>query len=109
MRIWRCQLLEGFFSESSLLWLLEIIQIRGDEIFRNIYRKTILEPQGTLLHSFWLGDKKVFIDGLRFRYYTEDNLLPMVEPFLEVLEINRYSELEEKDSIYLVLQKIWYC
>ena len=51
----------------------------------------------------------MFIDGLRFRYYTEDNLLPMVEPFLEVLEINRYSELEEKDSIYLVLQKIWYC
>ena len=68
-------------------------------------QKVIIEPQGILFHSFWLGDKEEFIQGLRFRYYTKDTLLLMAEPHFEVLEITRYSELEQKDSVYLVLQK----
>ena len=78
-----------------------------DELKRSFHRqKIVLEPQGVLFHSFWLGNKEEFIHGLRFRFYTEDTLLPLVEHFFEVLEINRYSELEGKETIYLVLQKV---
>ena len=67
-------------------------------------QREILNPGGFLFHSFWYGDHEETMHGLRFQYYTEDQLLTMAEPLYEVLEINRYSELEEEDSFYIVLK-----
>jgi SAM-dependent methyltransferase len=66
----------------------------------------ILNPDGILFHSFWYGDWEEFMHGLRFRYYTEDLILPMIQPHFDVLEARRYREFEEGDSFYLVLKKI---
>jgi SAM-dependent methyltransferase len=106
------------------LLLLDAITIGTDRKFDGIYsnkvlhhlsadelkdsflkQREILNPGGILFHSFWYGDREEFMHGLRFRYYTGDLLLPMVQPHFEVLETNRYHEFEEGDSFYLVLKK----
>jgi SAM-dependent methyltransferase len=83
-----------------------LIHLSEEELKRSFLRqKKILKPNGRLFHSFWYGDKEEIVNGLWFRYYTEDSLLSMVHPLYKVLEITRYSEIEKDDSLYLVLQK----
>lgn len=71
---------------------------------RSSGKKTIINPGGILLHSFWLGEGEKFFAGQRFTYYTNKLLLSMIEAHFEVVEINGYGEFEDGDSIYLVLQ-----
>jgi trans-aconitate methyltransferase len=81
--------------------------LSADELKDSFTREEeILNPGGILFHSFWYGEHEEFMHGLRFRYYTEDLLLAMVEPHFEVLEITRYCEMEAEDSLYLVLKMI---
>ena len=68
-------------------------------------QQAVLLPEGIALHSFWLGDGEEFIDGLRFRYYSEDYLHALVEPNFTILESTRYKEFEADDSLYLILKK----
>jgi SAM-dependent methyltransferase len=106
------------------LLLLDAVTIDTDRKFDGIYsnkvlhhlsvdaledsfrrQKDILNPGGILFHSFWYGDHEETMHGLRFQYYTEDHLLTIVEPLFEVIAITRYSEMEDMDSVYLVLKK----
>lgn len=106
------------------LLLLDAITIETDRKFDCIYSNKVLHhlstdelkdscnrqaellnPGGILFHSFWYGDQEEFMQGLRFQYYTQESLLTIVEPLFEVLEITRYQEMDENDSIYLVLKK----
>lgn len=76
-----------------------------DELMFSFARqKDILDPPGILMHSFWYGEGEEFFHGLRFRYYTEDLLLQMVEPYFSILEMGRYKEMEVNDSLYLVMK-----
>ncbi len=68
-------------------------------------QQAVLLPGGIALHSFWLGDGEEFIDGLRFRCYSEDYLHALVEPNFTILESTRYKEFEADDSLYLILKK----
>ena len=68
-------------------------------------QKDILLPQGIAFHSFWLGDREEFMEGLRFRYYSENLLISMVDSHFEVLEAAQYAEFEAGDSLYLVHKK----
>ena len=65
----------------------------------------LLNNAGILLHSFWYGDKEEAFSGLRFVYYTEQTLGEMLGDGYEILEIQRYAEMEEGDSFYVVLKK----
>ena len=106
------------------LLLLDAVTIEADRKFDGIYsnkvlhhlsaeelkdsflrQREILNPGGILFHSFWYGDHEEFMHGLRFRYYTEELLIAMVESLFQILEITRYAEMEENDSVYLVLKK----
>ncbi|MBK5108362.1 MAG: class I SAM-dependent methyltransferase [Anaerolineales bacterium] len=69
-------------------------------------QQAVLLPEGIALHSFWLGDGEEFMDGLRFRCYSEDYLHALVEPNFTILESTRYKEFEADDSLYLILKKI---
>jgi len=90
---------DGIYSNKVLHHLSE------DELRDSFLRqKEILKSGGILFHSFWYGDHEETMHGLRFQYYTEDLLLTMVEPLFEVLQIARYSEMEDMDSVYLVLK-----
>lgn len=65
----------------------------------------VLNPAGIALHSFWHGDKEEEHHGLRFVYYTIPMIEAMVADVYEVIEVKRYSEMDEDDSFYVVLKK----
>ena len=64
-----------------------------------------LNEAGLLMHSFWRGDSEETEQGLRFVYYTIDSLTEMIGPGFTVVETNRYAEMEDDDSLYVVLRK----
>lgn len=65
-----------------------------------------LLPGGVALHTFWYGahapEEKA---GMLFVYYTEETLRALLPAGLEVESIRRYGEMEEGDSLELVLRK----
>jgi cyclopropane fatty-acyl-phospholipid synthase-like methyltransferase len=65
----------------------------------------VLTHPGILLHSFWYGDKIEKFSGMRFVYYTEDTLRDVIGDEYEIIEFERYTEMEEDDSFYIVLRK----
>ena len=65
----------------------------------------ILKEGGILFHALWYGDKEEEFSSLRFVYYTEETLRPMIGPEYEVLESKRYTEMAPDDSMYVVLRK----
>ena len=68
-------------------------------------QKELLTDSGLLMHSFWHGDKEEEFHGLRFVYYTEDELLNTIDPGFEVVALDRYKEIEDDDSFYILLRK----
>ena len=68
-------------------------------------QKELLTDGGLLMHSFWHGDKEEEYGGLRFVYYTVDALLELVGHGFEVLAAERYTEMEDLDSFYVLLRK----
>ncbi|GJM60697.1 class I SAM-dependent methyltransferase [Persicobacter diffluens] len=64
-----------------------------------------LKPGGKLLHTFWWGAHEEEIMELKFKYYEIEDLKILFEEQFEILEIYRYDEIEEKDSIIVVAKK----
>ena len=65
----------------------------------------VLNDEGLLFHSFWYGDKEEEFSGLRFVYYTEATLAEVIGDVYEIVESERYTEMDEGDSFYVVLRK----
>ena len=70
-----------------------------------IRQKDILNENGILFHSFWRGDKEEDYQGLKFVYYTEEELRKLIGNNYEILVIDTYKEMKDNDSIYVVAQK----
>jgi trans-aconitate methyltransferase len=68
-------------------------------------QKELLTEGGLLMHSFWYGDGEEEYHGLLFVYYTEGELLSTINSGFEVVAVDRYSEIEEDDSFYILLRK----
>jgi cyclopropane fatty-acyl-phospholipid synthase-like methyltransferase len=84
-----------------------LIHLTKEETKKSLLRqKKLLNEDGILFHSFWKGDREENMNGLRFVYYTEDQLIEKVKNDYEVLEINSFKEFEDDDSIYMILKKI---
>lgn len=65
-----------------------------------------LLPGGVALHTFWYGaHAPEEHGGMRFTYYTEESLQALLPDALKVESIRRYRELEDDDSIELVVRK----
>ena len=73
------------------------------ESFKN--QNNVLKDDGILFHSFWYGDKEEEYNGLRFAYYNEKSLQGYYQDFFEPVEITKYKEIEENDSLLVVLRK----
>ncbi len=73
------------------------------ESFRR--QKKVLKDAGVLFHSFWYGTKQEEHHGLLFVYYTEAELRDMIGEAFEILDIQRYTEMEDNDSLYVALKK----
>ena len=65
----------------------------------------VLNDAGLLMHSFWYGTGEETMHGLRFTYYTEATLREVLGEGFEVLALERYQEMEEGDSLYLLARK----
>lgn len=78
-----------------------------DELEKSIENQFItLEDDGLIFHTFWYGTGFEDYDGLKFVYYTEEELKSKFCRKFDILEINRYTESEKDDSIYIVARKI---
>lgn len=65
----------------------------------------VLNVDGIALHSFWYGDGEDGQQGLQFVYYTEDTLKALIGNEYDIIDIQRYTEMETDDSLYVVLRK----
>ena len=68
-------------------------------------QQQILRPGGLALHSFWYGNNDEEMHGLHFAYYDEEQLRAIAELDYEVIQIERYAEMEADDSLYMLLRK----
>lgn len=76
------------------------------ELYQSIVRqKEVLKDEGLLFHTFWRGNSEEIYGGLRFVYYEKEELIKIFQSLFRVIDINYYSEQEDKDSIYIILQK----
>ncbi|MBX3053580.1 MAG: class I SAM-dependent methyltransferase [Caldilineaceae bacterium] len=65
----------------------------------------LLNPGGLALHSFWAGDGEEEMMGMRFVYYTPETLAEQVGGEWTILESTFYVEMEENDSLLLLLRR----
>ena len=77
-----------------------------DELLRSLVRQAeVLTPGGIALHTFWHGEKEETHHGLRFVYYMVSELEAMIPADFHILETSLYEEMEENDSIRLVIKR----
>jgi cyclopropane fatty-acyl-phospholipid synthase-like methyltransferase len=77
-----------------------------DEAKRSLERQAeVLNPGGIALHSLWYGDKEEEHSGLRFIHYTEESFQALMPHTFKIIEQERYTEMEDNDSLVIVLKK----
>ncbi|MCO5198631.1 MAG: class I SAM-dependent methyltransferase [Anaerolineae bacterium] len=78
-----------------------------DELRQSLARQLkLLNDGGIALHAFWYGDKPdELMHGLRFVYYTEETLRVQIDTQFELLRSERFAEMEDGDSLFVVLRK----
>jgi len=64
-----------------------------------------LKTKGYLFHSFWFGEGEVEYGAIKYNNYNFDTIREQISPNLEILELEKYSEMDENDSFYLLLRK----
>jgi len=70
-----------------------------------LQQKQILNPQGILFHSFWCGEGTEEMEGMLFTYHTQESLREIIGDLFEIVKIETYTEMEENDSLLVVLKK----
>ena len=80
--------------------------LNEDDLRKSIQRqRDILTPHGIVMHAFWYGDRLEEHAGMKFHYRNEAFLKEMFSPGFEILQLKRYMEFEENDSVYLVARR----
>ncbi len=83
-----------------------LIHLTTDELKKSIERQSkLINKNGYLIHSFWRGEGNELIQGLFFQYYEKEELEALFNPYFEVVRLEYYKELEENDSILILLKK----
>ena len=68
-------------------------------------QREVLNNEGLLMHSFWYGTKEEEHEGLRFIHYTEQELKVYAADGFEIVELEKYEEMAQGDSIYLLARR----
>jgi cyclopropane fatty-acyl-phospholipid synthase-like methyltransferase len=66
----------------------------------------VLNEDGIVFHSFWHGHGQERYDDLLFLYYTENDIHNILKQHFTILDIQRYTEIEENDSLYIIGKKL---
>jgi trans-aconitate methyltransferase len=92
---------DGIYSNKVLHHL---TRAELDQSFRRQLDRLL--PGAVALHTFWYGNSAPEeIGGMPFTYHTEDSLQAVLPDGLNVESVRRYRELEDDDSIELVVRK----
>ena len=65
----------------------------------------ILNRKGIALHSLWYGEQCEVYGEMIAQHYTLESFLPLLGEYFEIIDHAQYSEMDEKDSLYIVIQK----
>ncbi|OHX64114.1 class I SAM-dependent methyltransferase [Flammeovirga pacifica] len=80
--------------------------LNDDQIKSSIYRQfEVLNKGGIVCHTMWYGEGDEIFKGMLVNYQDEKSLIQLFEPYFEILEVEKYMEFEEGDSIRLVAKK----
>lgn len=91
---------DGIYSNKVLYHLTR------EQLAQSLERQQqVLNPGGIALHSFWYGDGDEEMHGLHFTYYNEEQLRAIAALHFEIVQVERYTEMEAEDSLYIVLRK----
>jgi len=66
----------------------------------------VLHVGGFAVHSLWYGVGEENVAGCKFSYYTEDEIKEILPEAYRLVEIYRYKEMEDDDSLCIVLQRL---
>lgn len=64
-----------------------------------------LSPNGIIAHSFWVGSGTEEMEGLLFTLYSPDQLHRLMDEHFDVLFTERYDEMDEGDSIFIIARR----
>lgn len=70
-------------------------------------QKKILNGNGIIFMTLWYGDywEEWMMDhSLLFTYYTEQDIIDMLSGLFHIESLSRYTEMEENDSLMVVLR-----
>ena len=82
----------------------KVLQHLSKEELRESVKQQVkhLKSGGLVFHSFWYGSHEAYYEGLRFVYYNEEALRQVFSPYVTIIGIERYTESEADDSVYIV-------
>ena len=64
-----------------------------------------LKNGGIIIMTLWYGThREKFYEGLRFVYYTEQEIRKLIPDGLKIEAIERYTEIEQDDSLLVILK-----
>lgn len=63
----------------------------------------LLNQGGIVMHSFWYGSEVENYEGLMFHQITEDKLKQIIPGCFNIVEMRRYTEMAEMDSLYTIM------
>jgi len=66
----------------------------------------VLWQRGIALHSFWYGSGEEIHHGLRFTFHTESSMREAVGEEFTIVEMEKYAEVKEDDSLSVVLRRL---
>lgn len=64
-----------------------------------------LTEEGTIAHSFWIGDENQEIEGMLFTYYKSEGLIDLISENFEVLATLSYQEFDDSDSLFVIAKR----
>jgi cyclopropane fatty-acyl-phospholipid synthase-like methyltransferase len=77
-----------------------------EQLAQSLQRQAaVLNDNGILLHSFWYGREEEEHFDIKFIYYTKKALKEAIGKEYQIVEMERYTEMDENDSLYVILRK----
>ncbi len=77
------------------------------ELRESLHKQSqVLLQGGILFHTLWYGEGEEVHAGLYSAYYTEDSFEALVGSEYKLVEVGRYAEMDEGDSLYVVLKQV---
>lgn len=69
------------------------------------HQQRILNQNGLIIHTFWVGGSTMEIDDMVFFYHDKDELLNLISKNFTILTTEMYTEFEESDSLFIIAGK----